>query len=151
MLVKHWCPNNGHFRKLWSLSLTLTYDVVYITKERVLPQGICMWNMKAWSLTIQKLWSMWKFLRKNKWTSGQTDGPKTICPDLSMWGHKKDAGNQHLLTFPQCLSPPIKDKLRIYTLICGIFDLSMIINVSVLMQALSDLDICPVIECFHLL
>ena len=32
------------------------------TKEKVLPQGIHIWNMKALSLTIQKLWPMLYFL-----------------------------------------------------------------------------------------
>ena len=40
---------------------------------------------------------MLKFLRTNKptngqtdkWTDGQTDGPKTICPDLSIRKHKR--------------------------------------------------------------
>ena len=44
-----------------------------------LPQGINMCNMKALSLTIKKLWSVLKFLQMNR----QTDGAKTICPNLS--------------------------------------------------------------------
>ena len=48
------------FRKLWPwyVSLTLTDDLDCGTKERVLPQGIYLLNMKALSFTIQKLWQM---------------------------------------------------------------------------------------------
>jgi hypothetical protein len=41
--------------------------------------------MKALSIAIQKIWPMLKFLQTDK----QTDRPKTICPDLSIRGHKK--------------------------------------------------------------
>ena len=46
--------------------------------------------MKALTFTNRKMWPMQKFLRTDKRTDGQTDRPKTICPDLSMQGHKKN-------------------------------------------------------------
>ena len=62
------------------------------TREKVLPQGIQLLNMKAISLTIQKLWPILKFLadkemdrQKNKST-----GQKLYVPDLSMQGNKKN-------------------------------------------------------------
>ena len=78
-------PATAIFRILWSWYLTLTDNLDFDTKERVLPQGIYMWNMKAVSVTTQKLWPMLKFLQTNKRTDGQTEKPKT---DLSMRGHK---------------------------------------------------------------
>ena len=59
----------------------LTEDFDLGTKERVLSQGIYMYNIKTLSLTIQ------------------TDGPKTICPDLSMCGHKNSATSVPMLVF----------------------------------------------------
>ena len=37
------------------------FDLDLSTKEKVSLQGIQMWNMKALSLTIQKLWPVLKF------------------------------------------------------------------------------------------
>ena len=45
---------------------TLTDDPDFGTKERVLTQGIHLWNMKALSLTIKKLLPMLKFLQTNR-------------------------------------------------------------------------------------
>ena len=51
----------------------MTFD----TKEKVLPQGIHMWNMKA--LTIQKLWSMWNiFMDKQTDKQGKSYMPWSI-------------------------------------------------------------------------
>ena len=56
----------------------MTDDLHFGTKERVLPQRIFMRNMKALSLTIQKLWPiMLKVFRTNKQTNGQ---PKNNVP-----------------------------------------------------------------------
>jgi hypothetical protein len=43
--------------------------------------------MKSLSLTIQKIWSMLKFLQTDKQTDGRT-GQKLYAPDLSIQGHK---------------------------------------------------------------
>ena len=58
------------------------------TKEKVLQQGIHMWNMKAISPTIQKLWPMLNFFcrqkdgQTNKQTGRQTGRAKTIGPHI---------------------------------------------------------------------
>ena len=46
---------------IWPWQKTLTDDLDLGTKERVLPQEIHMWNMKALSLTTQKLRPMLNF------------------------------------------------------------------------------------------
>jgi hypothetical protein len=43
--------------------------------------------MKALSLTIQKIWPMFKFLQTDKHTDRRT-GQKLYAPDLSIQGHK---------------------------------------------------------------
>ena len=42
--------------------------------------------MNALSITIKSYDQCKRFCRQ---TNGQTDRPKTMCPDQSMWGHKK--------------------------------------------------------------
>ena len=51
--------------------MTLTF----VPKKQVLPQGMHVWNMKALSHTIQKLWPMLKFV---------ADKQTVYAPDLSM-------------------------------------------------------------------
>ena len=66
------------------MTLTLTDDLDFGTKERVLPHGIYILNMKALSLTIQKAMANVK-----AFADKQTDGQKLYDPDLLMQGHKK--------------------------------------------------------------
>ena len=33
-----------------------------------------------------------KFVQTDRWMDGQTDNRKTICPDLSIRGHKNERG-----------------------------------------------------------
>ena len=66
----------------WYLILTDDLD----TKEKVVPQGIHILNIKAVSLTIQKLWPMKKFFvdkQADKQTVRKTDMAKTICPQFN--------------------------------------------------------------------
>ena len=60
---------------------TLADDFYHVTLEQVLPQRIHMGIIKPVSLTIQKLWPMFK-LFVCKQTSRQTDRLKTICPSI---------------------------------------------------------------------
>ena len=72
------------------MTLTLTDDHNFVTKEKVLPQGIYMQNMKVLSLTFQKLRPMLKFFagkQMDKQTGKQT-GQILHAPDLMMQGHK---------------------------------------------------------------
>ena len=39
----------------------LIFDLDLGTKEKILPQGINLWNIKAPSLNIQKLWHMFSY------------------------------------------------------------------------------------------
>ena len=82
------------------MTFTLTDDLDLSNKEKVLPQGIHIRNMKAVSLPIHKLWPMLKFL-VCKQTNRETDRAKTTCPsDLSMWAWKeKNARYQNFLLF----------------------------------------------------
>ena len=55
--------------------MILTDDLDLGIKEKVLPKGKHTWNMKALSLTIQKLWPMSKFFADK-----QSNRAKTIFP-----------------------------------------------------------------------
>ena len=63
-----------------------------VIKRKVLSQGKLMSNMKALTVTNQKIWPMYKFLQTNKQTNKQThrqmDEPKSICPQYIDVGHK---------------------------------------------------------------
>ena len=59
----------GHHGPL--VDLDLTDDLDLGTKEQVLSQGIHIQNMKALSLTIQKLLLMLKLFFVDKWTNRQ--------------------------------------------------------------------------------
>ena len=76
----------------WNLTLTRTDDLELYTKEKVVPQGIQIWNMKALSLTNKKLWQIHTFIKDfgNRWTNREIKetGQKLYAPYLSMQGHK---------------------------------------------------------------
>ena len=58
------------------------------TKERVLPQGIYnMQNMKALSLTIQKLWPMKSFCEQTNGPTDKQTGQKLYVLNLSILRH----------------------------------------------------------------
>ena len=72
MFVRHECPCNGNFFR--NLTLTLTDDLHFGTKERVLPQGIYMCKCES-SITYHS-----KATANVKvFADKQTDRPKTIC------------------------------------------------------------------------
>ena len=65
------------------------FDLDLGTIEKILPQEIHMWNMKAISLTIKKLWLMLKYLHRQE--NRGTDRAKTICPWSINIRHKKSS------------------------------------------------------------
>ena len=75
----------------------LTYDLDLGTKEKILPQGIHMCNIKALLLTIQKSRDKLDFfVDKQKQSKRETvklrdrqTGQKLYAPNLLLWGHKK--------------------------------------------------------------
>ena len=73
----------------WYFTLTLTDDLMLGTREKVLPQGIHIWNTKALSLTTQKLRSMLNSL-VDKQGKGKTDrqGKSYVPSNLSIQGHR---------------------------------------------------------------
>ena len=71
-----WNPNAtamAIFLKLWPWYSTLTDDLELGTNKKVLSQSILMWNMKALTLTNQKI-----LANVEVFVDKQTDKPTTI-------------------------------------------------------------------------
>ena len=76
MSVKQECPCNGHFfLKSVTLILTLTDDLDFGTKERVLPQTLFIYVKYESSIT----YPLKAMPHVKVFADKQTDMPKTIC------------------------------------------------------------------------
>ena len=96
----------------WYLTLTLTDDFDFGTKERVLPQGIYIWNIwKLYHLPFKSYGQCKSFL----WTNKQT-GQKLYAPNLLMQGHKNCRKRQKCWFFFLFLQRSSPHHKNIYTL-----------------------------------
>jgi hypothetical protein len=63
-VMKHKCPRTRQIPEVSMIVKTQGQDFkIYGSNIKVLSQGTCIWNTKALSLTIQKIWTKWKFLK----------------------------------------------------------------------------------------
>jgi hypothetical protein len=63
-VMKHKCPRMGQIPEVAIIVKTQgQYFKIYAFNIKVLSQGTCIWNTKALSLTIQKIWLKLKFLK----------------------------------------------------------------------------------------
>ena len=83
----------------WHLTLTMTDDLDLGIKEKVLSQERNMWNIKALSHTIQKLWPML--------TLSQASLGFYVSPVQVFWKHRGKRRNcyEQFLLFPQGFLP----------------------------------------------
>jgi hypothetical protein len=60
---KHKCPHTRQIVKVAIVKIQGQDVKIQGTNRKVFTQGTCIWNTKALSITIQKIWPMLKFLK----------------------------------------------------------------------------------------